>query len=171
MNKILLLIFIYINCVFAMKTVEQLNIKRFMGKWYVISAIPNFIEKGCEDAYDIYTLNKDGTISVEYYANKNGKEFNIMQVASILDTINNSKWNMKFIDPWVPFFSAPYDVIILDEENYNYMVIGYPNNDYGWIMCRNTTMNKKNYLQILDVLEKKFNYKIEQFKKIIHNNN
>ena len=83
-----------------METVKKLDINSFMGKWYVISAIPNFVEKGCINAYDIYQLNQDGTIGVENHAIKNGKTFNIKQEATIVDTINNSKWIMSFIEPY-----------------------------------------------------------------------
>ena len=167
----ILFIFLCMSMIYSMETVKHLNINKFMGKWYVISAIPNFVEKGCTDAYDIYMLNQDGTISVEYYAQKNGKTFNIKQEATIIDTINYSKWIMKFVKPWIPFFSAPYEVIILDESNYNYMVIGYPGNEYGWIMCRDNFMDNELYTQILYRLEKDFKYNQQEFKKIIHKNN
>ena len=35
------------------KPVKFVDLEKFMGKWYVISAIPNFVENGCNDAYDI----------------------------------------------------------------------------------------------------------------------
>ena len=44
-----------------------------MGKWYVISLIPNYFEKGAENAYDYYELNDDGTIDITYKATRNGK--------------------------------------------------------------------------------------------------
>ena len=140
-----------------------------MGKWFVISAIPNFVEKGCEDAYDIYVLNSDGTVGVEYHAFKNGKPFTIKLEGTFIDTIHNSTWVMRFTKPWVPFFSAPYEVIMLDKQNYDYMVIGYPNNDYGWIMSRYNVMNNDLYYEILQVLESDFNYKKDQFSMIKHN--
>ena len=171
MKTIILFIFSGMSLIYSMETVTQLNINKFMGKWYVISAIPNFVEKGCKDAYDIYELNQDGTISVEYFAQKNGKAFNIKQEATVIDTINYSKWIMKFVKPWIPLFSAPYEVIILDKINYHYMVVGYPGNDYGWIMCRNNFMDNELYAHILNRLEKDFKYNKQVFKKVIHENN
>ena len=47
------------------ETVKNLDIEKFMGKWYVIAAIPSFVEKGCINAYDIYTLNENGTIAIK----------------------------------------------------------------------------------------------------------
>ena len=62
-----------------MQSVKKLDIERFMGKWYVISSIPTFVEKGCKNAYDIYSLNNDGTIDIQYYADKDGEPFRISQ--------------------------------------------------------------------------------------------
>ena len=71
MKKVLINIII-LSFAFSMDTVKNIDIDKFMGKWYVISNIPNFVEKGCENAYDIYTLTPDGTVDVFYYAIKNG---------------------------------------------------------------------------------------------------
>ena len=70
---------------FSFETVKNLDIERFMGKWYVIAAIPTFVEKNCENAYDIYTLNEDGTVDIKYFADKNGSPFTISQKGTIID--------------------------------------------------------------------------------------
>ena len=44
---------------YCMDTVENLNLERFMGRWYVISAIPNFVERDCINSYDDYELNEE----------------------------------------------------------------------------------------------------------------
>ena len=74
---------------------------------------------------------------------------------------------MQFIKPYIPFYRAPYEVIIL-EPNYNYMVVGYPGNSYGWIMSRTTTLDDSTYAKILLQLEDEFGYNMNIFKKIIH---
>ena len=153
----------------SFETVKNLDIEKFMGKWYVISAIPTFVEKNCINAYDIYTLNDNGTIDIKYYAEKNGKPFKISQRGTIVDTIHKSKWKISFPDYWIPFYSAPYEVIILEENNYDYMVVGYPDNYYGWIMSRSKTLEPEIYENIMSELESKFNYDRKQFEIIIHN--
>jgi len=150
-----------------MDTVNNIDIPRFMGKWYVISTIPNFVERGCENAYDIYTLNPDGTIDVLYSAIKGGEEFTVQQNGEIIDKVNNSTWKMRFTKPYIPFYRAPYEVIILDDE-YDYMVVGYPDNEYGWIMSRANHMDEKIYQEIVNILEVDFDYEKESFKKVLH---
>lgn len=62
------------SLLFSHPVVKNLDIDKFMGRWYVFSLIPNWIESGATNSYDEYTLNKDGTIGITYKAIKNGKE-------------------------------------------------------------------------------------------------
>jgi len=50
----------------SLKTVDQVNIKEFMGSWYVIAHIPTFIEKEAYNAIESYKLNNDGTIATTF---------------------------------------------------------------------------------------------------------
>ena len=45
----ILLILIIGYCI-SMNTVKNLDLKKFMGKWYVIANIPNFIEKNHQNS-------------------------------------------------------------------------------------------------------------------------
>tara|TARA_Y100001970_G_scaffold153279_1_gene187708 strand:+ start:929 stop:1435 length:507 start_codon:yes stop_codon:yes gene_type:complete len=156
-----------ISLLFPHQTVENLDIEKFMGRWYVISLIPNWIEEGGTNSFDDYKLNKDGTIDITYNTIKNNEIKTIKQKGIIVDKNQPSRWEIKFIKPWIPFFKAPYEVIVLDS-NYNYMAVGYPDNTYGWIMSRDTYIIDSTYNQITDTLEKKFGYKKNDFKKVLH---
>ena len=166
--KYTFLITLIFGLYYSLETVKNLDIERFMGKWYVIAAIPTFVEKNCENAYDIYTLNEDGTVDIKYFADKNGSPFTISQKGTIIDTVNNSKWKITFPDYWIPFFGSPYEVIVLDEISYDYMVVGYPGNTYGWIMARDNHMEDSLYQNILNTLSNDFGYNEDDFKKVIH---
>ena len=48
------------------------------------------------------------------------------------------------------------------------MVVGYPDNKYGWIMSRSDNIDDLIYFDILNRLETEFNYNRNQFKKVIH---
>ena len=49
-----------------LKTVDRVDIPRFMGDWYVIANIPTWIEEGAHNAVESYRLDTDGTIAVSY---------------------------------------------------------------------------------------------------------
>ena len=157
------------SLLFSHPVVKNLDIDKFMGRWYVFSLIPNWIESGATNSYDEYTLNKDGTIGITYKAIKNGKERTVKQKGTIVDKKNPAIWEIQFTKPWGPFFKAPYEVILL-EDNYEYMVVGYPDNSFGWIMTRSTTMELSLYNNILNTLEKDFGYNKNDFQRVLHNN-
>ena len=158
------------SLLFSHPVVKNLDIDKFMGRWYVFSLIPNWIESGATNSYDEYTLNKDGTIGITYKAIKNGKERTVKQKGTIVDKKTPAVWEIQFTKPWVPFFKAPYEVILL-EDNYEYMVVGYPDNSFGWIMTRSTKMELSLYNNILNTLEKDFGYNKNDFERVLHNNN
>jgi apolipoprotein D and lipocalin family protein len=49
-----------------LRTVERVDLQRFMGDWYVIAAIPTFIEK------ESYRLEADGTIDTTFTFRQGG---------------------------------------------------------------------------------------------------
>ena len=166
MNKILLSV-VMSSFILPIDAVNNLDIERFMGKWYVISIIPNSIENGCENSSDTYSLNKDGSISVVYNATRDGKQITIKQRAKVVDTVHNSTWKLRFVKPCIPFLRAPFKVIHIDD-TYSYMVVGYPKKKYGWIMSRSNVMDDSLYSKILANLESNFGYDINLFTKVIH---
>jgi apolipoprotein D and lipocalin family protein len=78
-----------------MKTVDYVDIDRFMGSWYVIANIPTFLEKEAYNAVETYSLNNDGTIATNFKFRKGGfdgkaKEYN--PKAFVLDEESNARW-------------------------------------------------------------------------------
>jgi len=57
-----------------MKTVEYVDIDKFMGDWYVIANIPTFIEKEASNAIESYKLDKEGNIATTFTFFKNSTE-------------------------------------------------------------------------------------------------
>ena len=150
-----------------MKTVDYVDIERFMGKWFVTAIVPNMIENGATNASDIYKLNPDGTIAITYDAIKDGKKRQIKQKGTIINKESNADWTIQMKKPYVPFLKFPFKIILIDP-NYKYMAVGYPDNKMGWIMNRDTDMDELVYESILVELEA-FGYSRDQFVKILHN--
>ena len=126
-----------------LKPVKNVDIQRFMGKWYVIAIIPNWIEKNPYNSIEEYSLNEKGYIDVKYTFNQNGfdgKKRILKQKAFIKNLETKSEWE---IQPFWPL-RFPYYIIDLDE-NYSYTVIGYPNRKLLWIMSREKTISNENF--------------------------
>ena len=126
-----------------LKPVKNVDIQRFMGKWYVIAIIPNWIEKNPYNSIEEYSLNEKGYIDVKYTFNQDGfdgKKRILKQKAFIKNLETKSEWQ---IQPFWPL-RFPYYIIDLDE-NYSYTVIGYPNRKLLWIMSREKTISNENF--------------------------
>ena len=49
-----------------LKPVEEVDLKRFMGDWYVIANIPTRIETTAHNAVESYEIDSDGTIATTF---------------------------------------------------------------------------------------------------------
>jgi len=168
--KTLLLLFIifasFIKGADTMKTVESVDLERFMGKWFVIALVPNMIEKGATNSSDTYVLNKDGTIDITYDAIKDGKQRQIKQRGTVVNKTSNAEWTIQMRKPFVPFMKFPFKIVYVDK-NYEFMAVGYPKNSMGWIMGRSTKVSDEDYKKIMSALVE-LGYTEEQFELVKH---
>ena len=132
-----------------MKTVEQVDLERFMGDWYVIANIPTFLEKGAHNAVENYALNDDGTIDTTFTFRKDGfdgKQKQYSPKGFVRDTETNALWGMRFIWP----IKADYRIVYLDED-YTQTVIARQKRDFVWIMARTPTISDADYQRLIDL--------------------
>jgi len=133
------------------QTVKKVDLKRFMGDWYVIASIPTFIEKDAFNAMESYRLDDDGTVAATFRFNKGSldgpvKEYNPR--GFIQDKQSNAVWGMQFIWP----FKAEYRIIYLSKD-YSQTIIGRTKRDYVWIMARTNTIPNIDYERIVKFLK------------------
>ena len=95
----------------TMKTVESVDLNKFMGKWFVIALVPNMIEKGATNSSDTYVLNKDGTIDITYDAIKDGQARQIKQKGTVINKISNAEWTIQMRKPFIPFIKLPFKIV------------------------------------------------------------
>jgi len=134
-----------------MKTVDHVDIERFMGPWYVIANIPTFLEKEAHNAVETYTLNDDGTIATQFTFRKGGfdgkvKEYN--PKAFIQDKESNALWGMRFVWP----VKADYRIVYLDDD-YSKTIIGRQSRDFVWIMARTPTISDLHYDELVSMVD------------------
>ena len=147
----------------TMKTVNYVDLEKYMGDWYVIANIPTFIEKNATNAIESYKLSSDGTIHTTfsfYKGSPKGEKKIYRPKGFVFNTETNAEWRMQFLWP----FKLPFLIIELDED-YSYTVIGYPSKKYVWIMARDPQMEEKRYNLILDNLSK-IGYDISLIQKV-----
>ena len=163
---ILLIFMSFIKGADTMKTVEFVDLEKFMGKWFVIALVPNMIEKGATNSSDTYVLNEDGTIDITYNAIKDGKQRQLKQKGTVVNQSSNAEWTIQMRKPFVPFMKFPFKIVYVDE-NYEYMAVGYPKNTMGWIMGRSSSLSEEDYNKIINSLIE-LGYTADQFELVKH---
>lgn len=134
-------------------TVPYVDLKKYTGKWYEIASFPQRFQKGCHCTTAEYTLSDKGYMVVENRCNKDsihGKESYIKGKAFIEKNSGNAKLKVQFFWP----FTGKYWIIDLADD-YHYAVVGHPNRNYLWILCRTPQMDRTTYQEILSKLEAK----------------
>jgi len=129
-----------------LQTVQQVDLKRYLGQWYEIARYPNRFQKGCLESSANYTLRDDGDIEVlnRCKDSGDGKQRQSKGHAWMVDTTSNAKLKVSFFWP----FRGDYWIIELGRE-YEYAVIGTPTRKYFWILSRTRSMDDTLYAAIL----------------------
>lgn len=129
-----------------LKTVEKVDLKRYMGPWYVIACIPTFIETEAYNGVETYRLDPDGTIDTVFTFNKGGfdgapKRYNPR--GFVVDKANNSTWGMQFLWP----FRSEFLITYLNKD-YSQTIVGRNKRDYAWIMARRPQIPEADYQRL-----------------------
>jgi len=146
-------------------TVESVDLKRFMGDWYVIASIPTFIETDAFNAVESYKLAEDGTIETTFRFNKggfDGPEKAYKPRGFIEDRQSNAVWGMQFIWP----FKAEYRIIYLSKD-YERTIIGRTKRDYVWIMARQPSISEEDYGRLVKFIEEQ-GYESGNLRRVPH---
>lgn len=139
-----------------LRTVDALDLARYMGTWHQIALLPNWFQRRCaSDTTATYSANADGSVRVlNRCRDADGKPIEAEGVA---------RRNAKYARPGIlqvrfaprvlsalPFVWGDYWVIELTED-YGAVLIGAPNREYLWILARTPTLDAATYSRLVDV--------------------
>ena len=151
----------------TLKTVEDVQLDKYLGKWYEIARLPNRFEKGLICVTAEYSTRPDGKIKV---LNSGRKEDNIdkLKIATgkawFPDKQISGQLKVQFFWP----FSGDYYIFHLDKENYQYALVGDPSRKYFWILSRTPSIDDKLYDSLMSIA-KKNDFAIEKIYKTPQN--
>jgi apolipoprotein D and lipocalin family protein len=127
----------------AQKVVKQIDIKRYMGDWFVIAAIPTSFDSPYNPV-EHYTWNeKENRVDVDYHYNEDSLTGPLkhMNQNAFIDSESNAEWKIQ------PFWPLRFSYLIVDlADDYSDVVIGVPSRKYAWIMARTTHMPEARFL-------------------------
>jgi apolipoprotein D and lipocalin family protein len=130
-----------------LKTVANVDIDRYVGKWYEIASFPQSFQKGCNCTTAEYFKTEEDYVRVVNSCRKDSPQGELKTAngkAFIVEGTNNTKLKVQFFWP----FKGDYWIIDLADD-YSYAVVGHPNREYLWILSRTPKMDKNIYDGIL----------------------
>ena len=135
-----------------LETVANVDLNRYLGKWYEIALFPNSFEKGCNCTTAEYSIEGDYIRVVNSCRRDSIKAAPDVArgKAFVVNGSNNSKLRVQFFWP----FRGDYWIIDLADD-YTYAVVGSPNREYLWILSRTPKIDPKLYENIVKRAEKK----------------
>ena len=133
-----------------LKAVEHVDLNRYMGRWYMISNIPYFAERGNVAARVDYSLRQDGEIDDLLTAQEgfDNPPFTRLGRISISDPVTHAEGMITFMPP----LSQPFSIVYVDD-TYQYTVVAHPSRNFCWIFSRKPRMSDEAYQRVLDVLK------------------
>ncbi|MGH0031091.1 MAG: lipocalin family protein [Myxococcota bacterium] len=133
---------------------EDLDLDRYLGRWYEIASFPQRFQKGCVATTATYTRRDDGRIGVTNRCRDrsfDGEVRSVEGVAWLTDPDGSpAKLSVQFFWP----FHGDYWVIELDPD-YRWAVVGHPSRDYLWILARTPTLDAETFRDLLARIEAK----------------
>lgn len=145
-----------------LRTVDRVDLQRYLGTWYEIAAFPQRFQKGCTGSTANYTARDDGEIDVLNrcrVGSPDGEEKAAKGRARVVDRETNARLEVSFFRP----FWGDYWIVDLGSD-YEYAVVGHPSRDYLWILGRTPSMDNVVYEGIVARLRAQ-GYEAERLKR------
>ncbi len=128
------------------QTVDQVDLQKYIGRWYEIASIPQRFQKQCiGDTTAEYSVNGDGTIRViNSCATKSGERSVGKGQAKVVNKDTNAELKVTFVNllgHWIYTFGGGYYIVGLGQ-NYEYAIVGHPTFEYAWILSRTPQLDQ-----------------------------
>lgn len=143
-------------------TVSNVDLEKYSGKWYEISAFPQSFQEGCSCTSAEYVLTNKKYIKVLNACFRDGKTSTASGKAYVVEGSNNSKLKVQFFWP----FRGNYWIIYLNDD-YTTAAVGDPSRKYLWVLHRSKFMEDIEYNALLEKLTE-LGFDITKLKKTEH---
>ena len=126
------------------RTVDAVDLDRYLGDWFEIARFPNRFQRACTgDVRATYTRRSDGRIDVVNRCRaSDGHVIEARGVARIVDARTSAKLEVRFapaVLSFLPFVWGDYWIVGLADD-YSWAVVGSPDRGYLWILARASTL-------------------------------
>ena len=121
-----------------LKIAANLDLERFMGRWYVIASIPTPFERDAFNAVEEYTWLGDGKVATRFTYNKGAFDGPVKETntTGYVSRENDAIWGMQFVWP----FKADYRISHVDSAH-SVTIVARQKRDFVWLMARSSQMD------------------------------
>lgn len=145
------------------KPVAKVDLKKFMGPWHVIAAVPSFLENEAYNAVETYKLQPNGEIATSFRYRNNSFQNPVKTIHStgfVQPNTNNAVWGVQIVWP----IKAQYVIAYLNDD-YTETIIARDKRDYVWIMARTPTIPQADYDALVERV-RQMGYKMSDLRKV-----
>lgn len=127
-------------------TVPQVDLARYVGRWYEIARLPNRFQRQCaadtqaqyrQDGHRIEVINRCRTAD--------GVMDDVRGHAKVVPESGNARLRVTFFWP----FYGDYWILALDE-GYTEVLVGAPDRRYAWVLAREPQLPESRLQALLD---------------------
>lgn len=120
--------------------VKDFNLDQYLGTWYEIARMDHKFERGLSNVTAEYRLRDDGGVKVlnRGFNKDKGKWKDAEGKAYFVDKTDVGQLKVSFFGP----FYASYNIIALDQKDYQWSLVTGPDTDYLWILSRTPVLEK-----------------------------
>jgi dehydrogenase/reductase SDR family protein 12 len=134
---------------------RPIEMKQFMGRWFVIGVIPTYFEQGASNCIEDYVWDDaEQRVDVSFtYTKPNGAPGEILQRAKIANAPTNTEWSLA-VKSFIGYVPVPAGYLVLHcAEDYSWTIVGLPDRTNVWIMARTTFMAHETYIEALRIAQ------------------
>jgi len=127
----------------VLPTAKNVDIGRYIGKWYAVTSLPQTFTRSCIAQTAEYGILSENSISVlNTCIKKNGNTKIIKGQAVVVDSINNARLEVTFNNFFTKLFRVKGEYVIVKlSEGYDTVLIGSTDRKSLWIMSRTPSID------------------------------
>ena len=132
------------------RTVEGVDLDRYLGEWFELARFPNRFQRACDsDVRATYSRRSDGNIDVVNRCRRaDGRSTEARGLARVVDPRTRAKLKVRFAPAVLSFLPAvwgDYWIIGLAPD-YSWAVVGSGDRKYLWILGRTPTVDASEFI-------------------------
>ena len=142
------------------ETVPQLDIQRYLGRWYEVARIPNSFQSHCvrNTIADYASMGNDRISVINRCEAEDGTIDEAEGSARIVNPKSKAQLEVSFVSLFgFNLFWGDYRVLYIDDD-YRLAFVGTADREYGWILSREKRLTDQQWQMLEQImLSKSYN--------------